>query len=222
LQASANLDIVSSWIAAGYIWEYTRQQTFADSGAADTKFDNNTFITCLMRTYYSTLIVEQGAAIIDSGAQMFDPDTVYNFRISPIRNFMRWFMTVANQFVDVTDPNNKFNFSKGTGNFLAEGFIIDDACTPENQIISENYPVNIDIFADEETAIPKLRPELTIFEYPMSLSDFNAIMANPYGYIKYQCGTGRFNKAYIMSIKYAISQGKATFELKEKYVSTTS
>jgi len=44
-----NLDALSPFIAGGIPIEVTRQQSFATSGAADTKFDNDTFIICVNR-----------------------------------------------------------------------------------------------------------------------------------------------------------------------------
>ena len=60
--------------------------------------------------------------------------------------------------------------------------------------------------------IPIIRPESIIFEYPMSLSDFKRIKANPYGFINHCDGSG-----IIQKIIYKPNDGKASFELRNKY-----
>jgi len=49
-------DAMSSFVAAGIVIESTRQQSFAVSGAADTSFDNETFIICVNRNGVYTVI----------------------------------------------------------------------------------------------------------------------------------------------------------------------
>jgi hypothetical protein len=51
----------------------------------------------------------------------------------------------------------------------------------------------------------------------MSLADYRAIKASPYGYISAQCGSGDFNKYWIKEIKYRLNEGTATFILRRKY-----
>ena len=196
----------------------TRLQSFADTGAADTKYDNDTFILCLEQdvyayTYpyvYGGYVVEQGG--ITDSANMFDPDTVINFRISPIRNMMRLAKSIFGAYRIFTDSESKIVLSSGDGNLLAEGWLSLDDCTPENAAISESDDIVGEIYEREEYLEPIIRPESIIFEYPMSLSDFKRIKANPYGYINHCDGTG-----YITKIIYKPNDGKASFELRNKY-----
>ena len=216
--AKGTLDYRCKFIAGGYAIELTRLQSFADTGAADTKYDNETFILCLEQdvygyTYpyvYGGYRVEQGG--ITDSANMFDPDTVINFRISPIRNMMRLAKLFMGAYRDYTGLDSKIILSSGDGNLLAEGWLSLDDCTPENQAISESDEIKEDIYARVEDVIPIIRPESIIFEYPMSLSDFKRIKANPYGFINHCDGTG-----YISKIIYKPNDGKASFELRNKY-----
>lgn len=215
--AKQTLDITCKLIAAGYLIELCRQESFKDTNASDTKYDNDVFIICMKRNeaayYGGEMIVEQGG--ISGAANMVDPDTVYNFRISPFRNLMRWFKSIAGAYMDYL--TGKLKFSAGTGNITAEGYLT-DSCALENAIAkAENEELGADDFNDTTKAVPLLHPELITFEYPMSLNDFLKVRANPYGYISYQCGTNDWFKGYIMSVKYKIGSGQASFELRNKY-----
>jgi len=216
--AKGTLDFRCKFIAGGYAIELTRLQSFSDTGAADTKYDNETFIICLEQdvyayTYpyvYGGYVVEQGG--ITGAANMFDPDTVINFRISPIRNMMRVAKSFFGAYRDFQGVNSKIVLSSGDGNLLAEGWLSLDDCTPENQVISESDDIVDDIYQDTDLLLPKIRPESIIFEYPMSLSDFKRIKANPYGYINHCDGRG-----FITKVIYKPNEGKASFELRNKY-----
>lgn len=211
--AKTTVDLVCKFIAGGYAIEITRQQSFAATGAADTKYDNDTFIICLDRLYDYDYIVEQG--IPSGAANVFHPQTVVNFRISPLRNLMRWAKMFLGCYRDYTAADSKIIFVSGTGNFLAEGFM-NDACSPEAMAVPENIDIEDGIFLDTEEAKPILRPESITFEYPMSLKDFKKIRANPYGYILHACGSTN-QKAHIMKISYKPNAGTAAYELSNRY-----
>jgi hypothetical protein len=204
------LDITCKLIAAGYVIETTRQQSFALTGAGDTKRDNDTFIICLMRDAYTSLLVEQG---MDSPANLLFPNDAYNFRIRPIANLMKWFKSLSGNYRDHTTKS--LIFASGTGNILAEGKI-DDDCALELNATSESDNIEVTDFKNASDATPILRPESITFEYPMSLSDFLELRANPYGYISYQCGSD-WLKGYVNKISYRPSNGMASFDLRKKY-----
>jgi hypothetical protein len=110
------------------------------------------------------------------------------------------------------DSESKIVLSSGDGNILAEGYLSLDDCTPENQVISESDEIEDSIYNDTDDLLPKIRPESITFEYPMSLSDFKQIKANPYGYINHCDGSG-----FIQKVIYKPNDGKASFELRNKY-----
>jgi hypothetical protein len=210
------LDITSKLVAGSYAIETTRQQSFADTGAADTSYDNETFIICVERQAYSFQI-ERG--IIDNAANIFSPQTLYNWRIRPYYNLMRWFKSIANSYPNISDTDNRLYFSSGTGNFLAEGQIggAYPTCKLENGVKAENRDLSRLDFIDPDEATPLWKPDYAAFKYPLSVADYKAIKANPYGYISFQCGTGEWKKGYIQDIKYRLNKGEADFTLKLKY-----
>lgn len=210
------IDITSKLIAGSYAIETTRQQSFADTGAADTTYDNEAFIICVERQAYS-FIVEQGN--IDNPANVFSPQTLYNWRIRPFSNLMRWFKSIANSYPNISDSANKLFFASGTGNFLAEGEIggAYPACKLENGVKAENRDLGVMDFADTTEATPLWKPEYGTLKYPLSVADYRTLKANPYGYISFQCGTGEWKKGYIQNLRYRLNKGECDFILKLKY-----
>jgi hypothetical protein len=210
------LDIASNLIAAGYVWETTRDQSFADTGAADNKYDNDIFIACVERDAYG-FHIEQGN--IQGGANMFSPATAYNWRIRPFNNLMRWFKSIINSYPNLIDTTNKLFFSSGTGNFLASGEIAGayPTCKLENGQKAENKDLYINDFANQAEATPLWKPEYITFAYDLSVRDYKALKADPYGFISVQCGTGEYVKGYIQEARYRLNKGVCDFTLKLKW-----
>lgn len=208
------IDITSKLIAGSYAIEVTRQQTFADTGAADTTYDNETFIICVKRDS-SDLIVEQGN--VDDDGNIFSPQTLFNWRIRPFSNLMRWFKSIANSYPNISDTANKLFFSSGTGNILAEGQLSESTCKLENGVKAENRDLAAIDFTNTADSRPLWKPEYADFKYPLSVADYKALKSNPYGYISFQCGTGEWKKGYIQNIRYRLNKGEADFTLKLKY-----
>lgn len=214
---NTSLDITSNLVAGSYPIEITRQQSFATTGAADTKYDNKVFIMEMIRSDYpyGNIGVKQGG--ITSPENIFSPATVYNFGISPLRNLMRWYRTIAAGFASISDNANKLFFSSGTGNLIAKGILTDIVCRMESMVIQENQDLYITHFADPADYTPLWKNETITYEYPMSIADYKTIKENPYGYISSQCGGGELLKYWIKEIKYRLAKGKATFVLRRKY-----
>lgn len=211
------LDITSGLIAGGYPIEHTRQQSFADTGQADTKYDNDTFIICVSRQLYAygnDYAVEQG--ITENAANFYSPATAYNWRIRPMYNLMRWWKSIAQSYVNLVNSASRLIFSAGTGNLEATGNLSAyDSCRVEATLKAENANVaNTDIFAG---AVPIWKPETKNFVYPMSLKDYNLIKANPLGYLSIQCGTGEYEKGFITNLLYRIGKGEVDVTVKLKW-----
>lgn len=211
------LDIISQLVAGSYPIEITRQQSFAVTGAADTKFDNNIFILCMVRTGYMYATTEVDKGNITAAENIFSPSTIFNYPISPVRNLMRWYKTIAAGYVNLSDSENQLFFLSGTGNYQAKGFQSDSRCRIESMALQENQNIYVTNFANAADYRPKWRNELKTYEYPMSIAEYKAIKANPYGYISAQCGEGDFKSYWIKEIKFKIAKGSATFVLRRKY-----
>jgi hypothetical protein len=215
---NSTLEITSGLVAGSYPIEITRQQSFADTGAADTKYDNETFIICMQRSdypVYDQLMVEQGN--VTNAANIFSPNTIYNYRISPIRNLMRWYKSIAPSYVNISDSANKLFFTAGTGNLIASGMMTDPTCRLESMELQENQNLFVTHFANPDDYTPLWMNEIKTYDYSISLADYRAIKATPYGYISVQCGSGDYIKYWIKEIKYRLNEGTGTFILRRKY-----
>lgn len=209
-QVNNILDKQSGFVAGSYAIEVTRQQGFTETGAADTSYDNDTFIICVRRGGYSGYEVEQGN--VTNAANFYSPQTVYNWRIRPMYNLMRWFKSVANSYVNLINSTSKLYFSAGTGNLTAEGELVGD-CKEETVVKAEND----DLFStDLVDNVPIWKPERVEFTYPLSIEEYQTIKSNPYGYITIECNGFEY-KGFIRSINYRPSRGSADFNLLLKW-----
>lgn len=291
------LDALSNFVAAGIPIETTRQQSFAVSGAADTKFDNETFIICVNRDGLYTVTFDAagnkmtfetsgngnefigqltitiagsvsnngtrtifvvsisnlpnnrslieigftGGVTVDevastvtftgiqssgffvekdnitSPANIYSPATVYNWRIRPFYNLMRWFKSIAQSYSNLSSTTNQIFFGSGTGNYIAEGRLtVPDDCDLENKVLAENDNLTPNDYIGNG-GVPILKAETIQFTYPLSVADYVLIKANPYRYLNIQCGSGNFEKAYIKSLDYKPVVGEAVFTLIKKW-----
>lgn len=207
------LNIRSKFVAGSYPIEITRQQSFVETGAADTGYDNETFIFCLKREgSLSGFEVEQGN--VTDAENIYSPKTIYNWRIRPIYNLMRWFKTIAGMYPNISDSTSRVDFSAGEANYLAKGEMEAIDCKIESMPIGENETVNNLKFATPVQ--PIWRPEQFKAEYPLSVKDFRKIKLKPYGYLKYQCGA-EYEKGYVDEIVWQVDRGLANFTLRKKY-----
>lgn len=211
---SNTLDVTSALVTGSYPIEVTRQQSFAESGAADTSYDNDIFLITLERNAYG-FAVEQGG--ITSPSNIFDPATLLNYRLTPARNMMRWAKSVLNSYPNLGGSSHRIFFGSGTGNITASGELTDPTCKLEAGVLAENQDISPTTFADQAEATPLWRPEFSTFEYPLSVAQYQQLKANPYGYISHQCGNGAYEQSFIQEIKFKVAKGKATFTLKKKW-----
>jgi hypothetical protein len=174
-----SLEKTCKYIADGYATEATRR-LFGTT--QDWRYDQEIFMLCLTRE--GDLKVEQGN--IDSASNLFDPATVINYRISPIRNAMRWFNWLE-QGIRKPDPEDtKFIFNSGDGNYVAKGKLQGDACVNEENAIAENDALFENQFNDEDAAKPFMVPEEVNFTFPLGLNEFLFLKENIYGIVQYR------------------------------------
>lgn len=210
---SSTLELISELVTGSYPIEVTRQQSFAESGGADTKYDNNIFLISLERMAYGYK-VEQGG--IDNPENIFSPETVYNWRLRPIYNLMRWYKSILPAFASM-GSEAQLLFNAGTGNITAAGEQSSDRCKLENTVMAENADIYVTKFKEPADYLPLWKNDFISFNYPLSLEDYNKIKANPYGYISFQCGTGEWDAGWVKEVKFQVAKGSATFTLRKKY-----
>lgn len=207
------LDRTSNLVAAGRVIEETRQQSFAEAGGADTTYDNETMIICVERSG-SGYKVEQGN--ITNPANIFSPATAYNWRITPLRNLMRWFKSIINSYPNTASTASKLFFNSGTGNYTATGQLVDPYAL-ENGVKIESKDLSATDFINAKDYLPLIRPETLTFRYPFTRKDWDSVKSKPYGVIRAQCGTGDWLEGYVEDLQWSVAQGTAEIKLRLKW-----
>lgn len=162
---------------------------------------------------------EQGNVMTTSGEVdqttcfVVDPSTLYNWRLSPFRNMMRWTKWLLSMYRNPYDPTSIFIFVDGDGNYFATGQQADPQGKYEAVDVKESQNLSIQIFQDQPDNEPIFYLEEDSFEYPMSAQDFVAIKANPYGLIKYWRDASDVRTGWISKISYSPVQGMAKFTI---------
>ncbi|MEX6689215.1 hypothetical protein QTN47_17025 [Danxiaibacter flavus] len=200
-QVDNSLEKVCKMIASGYALEFTRRQ---DQTNTDWRYDNETFIICLN----SDFTAQVGG--IDNPENIVDPDTVYNFRISPTRNLMRWFAYIISSYRDAA--GKKIKFTAGDGNLVAKGQQSAPYGKMDNAPLQENQDIDASIFFHPEYSTPILRNETVQFSYPLTAAGFKNLINNPYGLISWTCKKEK-GSGWISEITYEPNTGIASFTL---------
>jgi hypothetical protein len=154
------------------------------------------------------MIVEQGN--VTSGTNMVDIPTLYNYAISPARNMMRWFKTIAAGLVDYT--TDLLSFTTGLSNVFASG-TNSNSCVIEGNAISENQNISFTNFANSSDATPLWKPIYVTFKYPLSWQQFVSLQSNSKGVIAFSRNSTTFEYGYIVEVNYKPNDGLATFKL---------
>jgi hypothetical protein len=146
---------------------------------------------------------------IASAANILEPDTVYNFRLSPVRCALRWLDKVLATYRK-SGYASKVLFMDGDGNYQAAGELDSTFAKNEAGVMSEQGELRKTVLADPEQGVPLLRPERDEYDYPMTVKQFKALLRNPY--IKVRYGNESITSVgWIDEVKYRPEEGKATF-----------
>jgi len=206
------LEKICKFIADPYAIEVTRRQQFiANAEKSNWKYDEDIFIIALYFSEHedSSFLIDMG--IIDDANTIISPDTLFNVRISPQRNAIRW----AERFFEVTCNKNSLDYTAGTGNVTAKG-----KPYPGDYVMNGNYYLEdsgVRQSISERDSIsrkePLLKPEILSFDYPITFEQYAKILANPYGKIIVDG-----EECYIQKITPNLIERKASFELIPKKV----
>ena len=196
------LDLMSDLIAAGYTIEITRRKSQAKTGTSDWRYDDDLFII--------NAIVEDDILYAYRGttdpANLYSPSTRMNLRLTPLRNLMRWFKSIAAPTPTIT--NEALKFTSGTGNYIAESRFADQ-CFIETRVVTENQTV---ISTDVVAPTPIWQAIYATFSAPLTMAQFELIKADVYGAIRFRC----FSDTYlgnIVEMSHDPNVGLAEFKL---------
>lgn len=168
-------------------------------------------VTITNNTRPNDVYAEQGNILND--ANIIDVNTALNFRISPVRNLMRWAYRIFECYKNFS-PNSRLVFASGDANYYAEGLLLDTDCRLEAEEIAENAEVSALVFEDITLASPIKTYEKVSFNYPVTHAERNAILANPYGLIRYT-SDGCDNFGWLLSMRRSVITGLTAFELQK-------
>jgi len=200
------LDLMSDLISAGYTIEITRRKNQARTGTSDWRYDDDLFIVHAIvedANLYAYRGVDNGAANI------YSPATRMNYVLTPVRNLLRWFKSIAAATPIAT--NESQIFTSGTGNYIATGEMT-SICQIENQPITENATISTAIMGDVYYETPIWKTEYVTFTAPFSMADFEDVKVNPYGAIRFRC-SDTYYIGNIVEINHDPNEGLAEFKL---------
>lgn len=186
--------------------------TFMIIGLAEPVTDESADNVVLQDTTAITYEVELGN--IEDAENIIDPDTVYNYRISPERMAMNWFPTIVEAYRGLTNDDQVI-FTSGEGNYVAKGQLKFAECKKEADAIAENDNISVTTFADADDALPIIWTESLKYKFPLGANDYKKIIASPYGLIEYSSGCER-GEGWIDELEYFPEQGIAKFTLLPK------
>jgi hypothetical protein len=200
------LDLMADIISAGYTIEVTRRKNQAETGTSDWRYDDDLFIIN-SETIDGFLYAIRG---IDNGAaNIYSPATRMNYVLTPVRNLLRWFKSIAAATPIAT--NESQIFTSGTGNYIATGEMT-SICQIENQPIAENATISTAIMGDVYYETPIWKTEYVTFTAPFSMADFEDVKVNPYGAIRFRC-SDTYYIGNIVEINHDPNEGLAEFKL---------
>jgi len=205
-EVNNTLTMLSSFILSGYALEVTRRK--GNEKSEDWRYDNDFFMVALKRDG-SDLVVEQGGIL--TPANIIDPETIYNFRYSPMRIAMKWLPEVLKSY-RIVDAASKITFTDGTGNYYAEGEQDTTFYKIEDGVIVENQLLTLPDLDDVNVGRPRMRPERAVFDFPMNIKTFRQLQANPNGRIYYDAD-GVTGSGWIDKFQYEPWEGIGHFTL---------
>lgn len=144
------------------------------------------------------------------------PETAFNLRITPARNLLRHYPSIAESLS--RQVNKILYFTDGNGNIVAEINLANgQTCVQEiDAMLSESANISPSNFDDADFASPIAHNETIEIEYPTTEEQFQAVLANPYGLVGWNCADGNIEYGWIMDFKRQPRSGMTEFVLKPK------
>jgi hypothetical protein len=200
------LDLMADLISAGYTIEVTRRKNQAETGTSDWRYDDDLFI---INSEFIDGFLFAIRGIDNGAANIYSPATRMNYVLTPVRNLLRWFKSIAAATPIAT--NESQIFTSGTGNYIATGEMT-ATCQIENQPITENATISTAIMGDVYYETPIWKTEYVTFTAPFSMADFEDVKVNPYGAIRFRC-SDTYYIGNIVEINHDPNEGLAEFKL---------
>lgn len=211
MKSIANAKEVScDFIADNYAIEETRRARFQVDDTEEFKYDENLFVFELSAKTSAITNQISGYSVVNnlkSSENVQRPTEQINVQLSPRRCAARW-----NSFLHRHNNRRALAFSTGKNNYDA---VLQCNVTSGSVIQArKNY---LEDFADGEAMkenqemayiAPLFKAETLSIKYPLTIAQYNAIKANPYGLIVVD-GI----QSWIKEFSYTFNTGEAEFKL---------
>jgi hypothetical protein len=155
----------SSWIAASYAVETTRQSRKEKN--SDHKYDNETFLIAL--TPSGGGFVPELDENFSSVTGIRYPEARYNLRHTPARMFIAWLDYLSG--MSQIDSGNGFTFQGGEGNYDMESDLENTDCEDYSESVLEKQDIAV-------SSTFLFIPRLFTFETALTLAEYKAIRNN--------------------------------------------
>jgi hypothetical protein len=193
-------------IADSYAIEATKRAGILKTGEKkreilkDWKYDNDIFVLDLIRDS-NNIVVNTGNG--DAGT-LIDHSTVFNIDLSPARMAARWFGWIMQGVNPLAGDQLIFTSAEGYADAITTSKHAGSVANSE-VLERQNWEAAVII---NRNPIPKFKPELVEFEYPLTAAEFIAIRNNPSGLIEFNGEQG-----WIKEIEADLLEGTAKFTL---------
>lgn len=201
-KTGSDLTIKSEFMAASLAIEETRRQSLKKS--KDYRLDNETFILALNESNTSpdgfTPELDENFSSITN---LLNPETRYNSRLTPARNFLRW-LNVINGCLQ-TYLDSVYKFVQGEGNYDMTSDLIDSTpnCDEYQTPISEKQDIQV---TDNYLHLA----DLLTMNIKMSWDDYKTVRDNRKKSIGISQTDANHTKFKIKSLSYRLADSKAT------------
>ena len=166
-----------SFVASGYAIETTRRRL--GTNTTDWRYDKDNFMISAIRSDGGFTSENGGFTTTPAPSSLIDPATVYNARISPVRNLLRWLRWILPSYANPS--TGKLIFTQGEGNYYASGKLITNPI--EADALHENQTLKL---SDYTAIIPMIyKNDLVTFKYPLSFNQWLSIDNNKYYWSHY-------------------------------------
>lgn len=209
-------EAISPYVGGMYAIEQTRRKNHLDFGTEDTGYDESIFFICLNK---DDLTVAEKNENFSSVTGLLSPETAYNLRLMLSSTFDRIKYLFTSGLTKLgTLANPVLMPSEGEGNENVTYAFVPDGCdgdhfgTTQGNGRAGRYP-----HAQARRESPLWLPEEYIFEYPISFTQYLALISNPYGEIEFSDGQDNFYSGWLLSLEYNVRNKSGSFRIIRKY-----
>lgn len=206
-KTKGKLDIRSPWRASGF--EIESQRRLLNSNE-DSRLDSDNFIVTVIREGLG--FKTESDELFSQINNVFDPETVYNARISPARNLKNWIKILGSNLIKGDKKEFIFNF--GALNYEMTSQITGEL------LIAEDENLNCQNALDNNEVL--YYPELYEFEAKFTKEQYELLKLNPRGYVTFKDWNLNEAEAFLSEVNYKLEENKGTFTMLRLYRKTTS